>query len=177
MYKKIIIGLAVIVACAFIAFSFGSYKGNSTTSEPLTIEQLAEKRNYSIGELNTNYNLIPKNPKNNGTNMSMNFLKVKAEAEKPLSQATLKNVIVITNAGSLALTKEIVGNALFFEFYTEKGRLTAPDIKMYDISTPEGNTEIILHSEKIDLTWYKFLAVGPIENTNGKKVLFEIQPK
>lgn len=176
MLKKFIIGLAILVVFASVGCSSGSGEGNTTSNQTLTIEDLAQKKKYSIGEINKDYRLDPKNKQSNELNMSINLIGIKSEKEKPLSETTLNNTITITNAGSLDLTKGIVSDALFFELYTEKGRKITHEIKMYVIGTSDGNSEIILNSEKFDLTMYKFLAVGPIENANEKRILFEIQP-
>lgn len=174
MLKKIIMGLAILVVFASIGCSSGN--GNTASTQPLTIEDLAKKNNYSVGEFNKDYRLIPKNTQSNETDMSANFISIKREKEKPLSEMTLHNVITITNAGSLEQTKKIARDALFFELYTEKGNKTNFDIKIYVIGSADGKSEIILNSEKFDLTTSRFLTIGPVESANEKKLLFEIQP-
>lgn len=175
MLKKIIIGLAILVVLASVGCS-RSGEGNTTSNQTLTIEDLAKKMNYSIGEFNKDYRLDLKSKNSNVTNMSINFSDIKSEKEKVLSTTTLNHTITITNAGSLAQTKGVVGEAVFFELYTDKGRKSTVEIKMYVIGTADGKSEIVLNSEKFDLTTYKFLAIGPIENANEKRILFEIQP-
>ena len=172
LLKKIIIALALLVVIALI----GCASRSGTPNQTLTVEDLSKKENYSIGEFNKDYRLAPKNKQSVTANMSINLTSIKFEKEKALSETTLHNVITITNAGSLDETKKIASEALFFELYNEKGRKIAPQIKIYVIGTSDGKSEIIIHSEKMVLSMFKFLAIGPVADANEKELLFEIHP-
>jgi hypothetical protein len=152
-----------------------SGSGNSNSNQPITTEDLAAKKNYSLGEFNKDYKVVPKNKQTDDTNMSMNLLSIKRVNEKPLSQVTLRHAIIITNAGTLEQTKKLASDALFFELFTEKGNSTNFDIKVYVDANEEGKGEIILNSDRFDLTTCKFITIGPVDAANGKKLLFEIQ--
>ncbi len=173
LFKKFIIVLAILLIFTSIGCSSGS--GNTTLNQPITTEDLAAKNNYSVGEFNKDYSVVPKNKQNSDANLSMNLMSIKPVNEKPLSEITLRHAIIITNAGTLEQTKKLASDGLFFEFYTEKGNRTNFDIKVYVVANEEGKSEIILNSDRFDLTTCKFITVGPVDAAKGKKLLFEIQ--
>lgn len=175
MLKKITIGLSLLVVLIAIAVYFVGNKGAASSNHPLTIEDLANKKHYSVGEFNKDYPLDSQKKLSNGNPMSINFKTIKTEKEKSLSDMILQNNIVVTTAASQEEIKEIVSNALFFELYTAKGGKLS-DMRLYAVSSEDGNTEIILNSDKIDLTLCKYLAIAPIVNAGEKKLLFPINP-
>jgi hypothetical protein len=175
LLKKITIGLSLLVVLIAVALYIVGNNGAASSDHTLTIEDLANKKHYSVGEFNKDYPLDSQKKLSNGNPMSINFITIKIEKEKSLSDMILQNNIVVTTAAPQEQIKEIVSNALFFELYTEKGGKIS-DMKLYAISSKDGNTEIILNSDKIDLTKCKYLAIGPIVNAGEKKLLFSINP-
>lgn len=174
MFKKFIItGIALLLI--FTSMGCASGRGNTTSNQPITTEDLAAKDNYSVGEFNKDYKVVLKNKQTDDTNMSMNLVSIKRVDEKPLSQVTLRHAIVITSAGTLEQTKKLASDALFYELYTEKGNRTNFDIKVYVVANEDGKSELILNSDRFDLTTCKFITIGPVDAANGKKLLFEIQ--
>lgn len=175
MLKKIILGLSLVVVLIVAGIYIVSIRDSVSSNQPVTIEDLAQKIHYSLGEFNKDYPLDSQKRLTNGNPMSINFSMIRPEKEKTLSDTFLSNDIVVTTEAPQEQIKEIVSNALFFELYTEKGRKIT-DMRLYATGTEDGKTEIILNSDKIDLTQCKYLAIGPIMNAQEKKLLFPINP-
>lgn len=73
------------------------------------------------------------------------------------------------------MTREMIDKAAVFSLYDEYGKSTSA-VNVTTGRGADGLSEIVLYSDKDDLTKYKYLSFGPMDGTN-KQILFEIKPQ
>ncbi|WP_041272377.1 hypothetical protein [Desulfitobacterium hafniense] len=176
MNRKLL-SLVLILVLVFLAPGCGSSSTNQNEKnnppQVVTLQDLATKNNSTVGELNKVYRMDISNRYSDGSNMIINFQSVSSVKSATKGGSTFNNFISIINVPPLNLTREMINNAGSFELYDEYGKSTA----MFSVTTgpaAEDLSEIVLYSEKDDLTKYKYLSFGPMDGAN-KTILFEIK--
>jgi hypothetical protein len=167
-----VIVVLIVISTGFVLGKFG--KLGNTTAKTYTLQELASINNYSVGQIGKGYRLTLDNKNADGTYMVINFIKVKAVKHEEKGGKSFDNFISILNVPPVAQTREMLDKAATFRLFDEKGEFT----ENFSITTEEssGNlTEIILYSDRNDLTKYKYLAFGPINDANSNILLFEIK--
>lgn len=142
----------------------------------LSIEDIANKNNISLGSLNSIYRLDTKYKYKSGGYMIINFQSVKHVKEIVRNQRKFNNVIMINNVLPLDQSVQIFDKAGFFTLYDENGKETG-NINTYIDNGSDGTSDLFLYSDNEDLTKYKYMAFGPIDikYANGMQLLFSIQ--
>jgi hypothetical protein len=176
VFKKILIGIVVIAALGVI-FSGGNKGATPTTTstntnqnteipapQKLTLQDIADKNNLSVGELNKVYKLDQKYKFSDGSYMIVNFQSIKAD----------KQTIIIEDVLPLSKTKELFDKAGFFTAFDENGKQFT-DLSFKITGLDNGDSAIIISADKTDLTKCKYLSFGPVDGANSQQILFSIQ--